>query len=214
MVGGPEYRVEIGEARIAVGANALDLRLPAGEVVGRVFARSSGRPLAWREVTLTLTDSRPDGTFHHVATAWPEWTTQDGGFRFGMLPPGKLRLVAWPLVPGLAPRSVDVELARGRNPAALDLALDDAETGTVVLEVRDDRGAPVRNVVLEVLREGKPVQGLQAEPGSATGVYEVPFAAGPYAVSVRTRDGKLVATASGEVKAGERTRVDVALRPK
>jgi len=208
---GWDWEAEVAETTIAAGPNALDLRLGAGEIAGRVHARIGGRALRGPDVWLTASVVQRDGGVRYVGTARPQ---PDGAFRFARLRDGPVRVVAWPRVPGLRPAAADVEVVAGRPGSDLDLALDDGETGTVVLVVRDDAAAEAPRIVVESLVDGHPVQGSRLTANSLTGTYALPVAAGPWSFSLWTPDGRLAGTASGEVRVGATMRADVALRPR
>lgn len=202
---------EAGETTIVAGPNALDLRLAAGEATGRVYARADGRGLGQLDVTLTANAVLPDGSLRTVGVARAQ---PDGTFRFVGLRDGTLRLVAWPRVDGLRPVTADVEIVAGHRVSGVELPLDAAQTGTAVVVVHDDAGGDVRWIVLESLADGRPVPGSRAKLYSVTSTFAVPVTAGPWTLALWTEDGRLAATANGEVAAGAAVRADVVLRPR
>jgi hypothetical protein len=211
MSGGLDSDCEAAETTIVAGPNALDLRLGAGEATGRVYTRADGRGLGQLEVTLTASAVLPDGSVRTVGIARSQ---PDGTFRFIGLRDGTLRIVAWPRIDGLRPRSTDIEVVAGRGVSGMELALDNAQTSTVAVVVHDDVGGELRWIVVESLADGRPVPGSRTRLYSVTSTFAVPVAPGPWALAVWTEDGRLAATASGEVAAGAAVRADVVLRPR
>jgi len=208
---GSTFGVEVAATTIKDGANALDLKLGASEITGRVFARASGRALTGAEVVVNLGVTERDGTVRHIGDARPR---ADGTFAIGSAPSGALKLIAWPLIGGLRSAAVDVEVAPGRRTSGVELALDDAVTGTVILVVRDESAAPVTSLVFESMRDGRPEQGSRVSRASSTGVYELSFASGSFTLTLRSqRDGKLAGIVTGEAHAGETKKVEVVLHP-
>ena len=199
------FTSEVADTTVVAGTNSLDLHLDDAATAvlsGRVFARSSGKSLGHPQVRLGLRLLLADGTDRDVGMALP---TSDGRFTIRYVRPGRLRLVADVRAPGLAQRAIELEVTAGARMEKLEVALDDAATGTVVLVVKDGEGRPVQEVTIVCSRDGgserAPIGGV-----SATGVYEIYLEPGAHDVMLQTRDS--IDSGTVEVRPGETTRAE------
>jgi RNA polymerase sigma-70 factor (ECF subfamily) len=204
------FATRLRETTIALGANALDLRLPIEEIAGRVIARSSKKPLSFDDVALTANVVQPDGSLRFVGSVN---AATDGTFRFRGVSTGRLRISAMPKIGGLRANEIDVEVAAGAKTADVEIALDDLATGRVVFVVRDETGKAVDRFSVECVHDGRREQGSVDLRGWTDGVCESHFEVGQHIVTIRSADGGLAATTTIDAKEGATTKVDVVLRP-
>jgi hypothetical protein len=207
------FLTEVAETTLVDGDNSLPIRLDhadlAGEIRGRVFAASSGRPLGPKDVSVVL---------HLFGEVGPRFVgiasvADDGSIRFRSLREGRYRISVHPRAGTYRMRDVDVPVARGEKVAGVAIGLEDLASGKVVVVARDDAGRPVTDVLLVFGSGASYVQG-STNAHSSAGVFETWVEAGTHDLTVRTWSGALTATTSVTVRAGETTKAEVVLRAK
>ncbi len=165
-VAAASFRIEVPRA----AEHFLELRMPAGEIRGRVRRKSDGEPLSRVRLALRALDPAP-------ADAWTEVsmtvrTGNDGSFRFVGLARGEYvvdarpewsgpeaeRIVDWPApgssgpvrVPAGATVRVDVDLQIG---------------GTAEVQVLDEAGKAERSARVELRADGAMSEGSRGDRG-------------------------------------------------
>jgi carboxypeptidase family protein len=143
--------------------HVVAVRMPAGEIRGRVRRKSDGVPLSRISVRLAQTDRSAPEVWTEVPAAAS--TDDDGGYRFVGLAPGEYVVRAsgewggleaegvsdWP-----APGSAGPVSVTEGAPVVADLDLESG--GTAVVEVRDAAGNPLPGAKVELIPEKAPSQ--------------------------------------------------------
>lgn len=127
------------------GDRELAIDLEVGEVAGRVIDADTGAPLAEVEVRLRRVEDRFGGIAARTRSASP-----DGGFRLRGVAAGSYRLDAHR--DGYGAAQVEVTVTPGGAVEGVEVALPPA--AGAVLEVRDERGLPPRQVTVAALGAG------------------------------------------------------------
>ncbi len=146
--------------------HATTLRLPGGELRGRVVAATDGEPLAAALVRLFHDGhAERDDAIGHALTG------PDGGFRFTGLAPGRYTLVAaeGPLGgTGSASRREGLEVRADGTAEPIELRAQPAASASAV--VTTDGGAPIPGATLLVVdAEGRPLGALGLAVSGADG---------------------------------------------
>jgi RNA polymerase sigma factor (sigma-70 family) len=207
VVEGRETTVRILLPWAAVDASG---RPGAGEISGRMFVRSSRKPLTSKDVQLVLYAVDP---WRFVAVAS---VGADGAFRFQGVPPGSCRIMATPTRPVFRPAQVDVALTAQGSREGVEMAFDACACGKAKFVVVDADGRPLDGVHFMTVKDeggGRSTSTGFAVDSPSPGMYLAELECGTRSVTA-AKDGYEPASKTVTVKETGGVELKLVLRPK
>jgi protocatechuate 3,4-dioxygenase beta subunit len=202
------FAAPAGKLTVVPGENAFPIRVEAGEISGKVFARATGAALPPRELQLTVRPLDPKAGPFASAMAFAK---KDGTFRFVGLGPGRYRLWAYPFDKSLKAIELDVDLAAGEHKEGVALAFDACRTGKIRIVARDAAGKPAEGLTVSVMTGDTATTG--PTPSPEPGVYVLRLEVGSRTLELSRADVES-SRVTAELKENETTTVEVTLAAK